>query len=311
MRSKHSFLKAYLVVVFAFGFFLALGLLLILVISKKTLPDKSPFILYVFGSFCIFMSIYTLYSYMRQIPSVIIDSSGITFRSPIKFDKILWNQIESVKCTGKAPFRFLFRHPLEAIHIFPKNGKPIYIFDHYFSNISLIKRYIRSYFEKNEAPVIEEIKKVTKSEIRFEKFNFVKRNALFSLRGLTVWALLLFFVFSFIKNPQNMQKGIIPIISMFTFYYLVTGYLCHYFGFSEKYLLVQNHFLPWINRRYRYQDIMEVVFESRVNMPNCLRVITSSYKTKLFPAAPLKKSDWLEIKKILKSKNIKVRNESV
>jgi hypothetical protein len=85
----------------------------------------------------------------------------------------------------------------------------------------------------------------------------------------------------------------------------------HYFGIDKEFLIIRNHNLIWINKVYRIHDIKEVVFETQGKMPNCLRVITKRFKSKLYPAGTLRKENWLELKDALEKQGVKVRNECI
>ena len=85
----------------------------------------------------------------------------------------------------------------------------------------------------------------------------------------------------------------------------------HYFGLSDKYLVIRNHINPFIFRVYRLDDIREVVYETRDKWPNSLRVITKKFNSRLFGAGTLLDKTWLEMKVYLESKQIKVRNECI
>lgn len=64
-------------------------------------------------------------------------------------------------------------------------------------------------------------------------------------------------------------------------------------------------------KAFRLNEIKEIVFETRHNMPNCLRIITNDFKTKLYPAGTLRDRTWLALKERLESHDISVRNECV
>lgn len=311
MTSRFNYIRTHLVVLFTFSFLTALGLFMILYISKQALPGKSPIPVYAFGFFSLFMGVYAVYVYLKQVPVIKLDKRGIKLTSLIRHEEINWNDIKRVKTTGKASFKYLLPFPMEALTIHMNSGKKIVLFDEYYSNSFLIKQFISSYLKTKVFPEPIHEKKVRHQDIRFEKFNVVKGNAVFSFRGIIIWGMLLFFVFILIVKSSNIEKAIVPLSIIGSIWYLFNGYLCHYFKLSDKYLVISNHYLPWISKRYCNEDIKEVVFETRHNMPNCLRIITHSFKTKLYPAGTLKDSDWKSIIPHMKKNGIKVRNESI
>ena len=64
-------------------------------------------------------------------------------------------------------------------------------------------------------------------------------------------------------------------------------------------------------RHLQNSEIEIIVFESQGKQPNSLRIITTNYKRKLYPAGTLNNKKWLEMKTELERKNIKVRNECI
>jgi len=290
---------------------MALGLFMILYISKETLAGKSPIPVYIFGFFSLFLGFYSVYVYLKQVPIVKLDERKIKFKSLIRHEEIDWNEIKRIKPTGKASFRYILPFPMEALTIYMNSGKKYIIFDEYYSNSFLLKQFINSYFKTKTFPKPKKDNKVSNQDIRFEQFNTVKGNAIFSFNGIIIWGMLLFFIFILITKSSNIAKAIVPLSIIGSIWYLFNGYLCHYFELSNKFLVIRNHYLPWISSKYRNEDIKEIVFETRDKMPNCLRVITHSFKTKLYPAGTLKDSDWKSIIPHMKKNGIKVRNECI
>lgn len=311
ITSRFNYIRTHLVVLFNFCLFTALGLFMILYISQQVLPEKSSIPVYIFGFFSLFMGLYAIYVYLKQVPVIRLDHRSIKLSSLIKQEEIYWNDIKRVKTTGKASFKYLLPYPMEALTIYLNSGKKVVIFDEYYSNLFLIKQYISNYHKTKvfPEPILE--KRIRYVDIKFEKFISVKGNAIFSFRGVIIWGVLLFFAFILIVKSANIEKAIVPLSIIGSIWYLFNGYLCHYFKLSDKYLVICNHYLPWISKKYCNEDIKEVVFESRHNMPNYLRVITHSFKTKLYPAGTLKDSDWKSIIPHMKKNGIKVRNESI
>ena len=83
----------------------------------------------------------------------------------------------------------------------------------------------------------------------------------------------------------------------------------NYFSLTEDFLIIRKHNLFWIVIIYRLSEIKEIVFERQEPQPNCIRVITIDFRNKIYSATAIRKQTWLEMKKRLEEKGVKVRDE--
>ena len=109
---------------------------------------------------------------------------------------------------------------------------------------------------------------------------------------------------------QN-EKAWLAFFLLSSFWFSFNSWLMHYFKVSDKYFVVKNHNFFWKTKAYLLSDIDEVVFETQGKMPNCLRVITKNFKSKMYPAGTLRNKTWLQLKDKLEQYHIKVRNECI
>ena len=103
-------------------------------------------------------------------------------------------------------------------------------------------------------------------------------------------------------------KFFIPICLI---WFSFNAYCMHYFELSKNYFVVRNHYFWWVKDIYKNSEIEIIVYESQAKQPNNLRVITSNYRCKIYPAGTLNDKKWLNMKVELEKKNIKVRNECI
>jgi hypothetical protein len=133
-----------------------------------------------------------------------------------------------------------------------------------------------------------------------------------SLRGISLFGLIGFFLYMILTSSKNPTYGIVIFLVLFSlFWFVFHSWLMHYFEVSNKLFVVKNHIFLWKRNAFRLSEIQEVVFETRNNMPNCLRIITRDFKNKFYPAGTLRDRTWLELKERLESQNIRVRNECI
>ncbi len=85
----------------------------------------------------------------------------------------------------------------------------------------------------------------------------------------------------------------------------------YYLGLTESELIIKRNNSPWFSEIYQLVDIREIVYERPFKMPVCLRVITNTYESKVYPAGSLWDKTWMQLKEDLEKKGIKVRNEAV
>lgn len=198
---------------------------------------------------------------------------------------------------------------MEASALYFKNGTVKYIYDDMYSNSWEIKSFIKQIvIDKNDTfEITDSIIKELESHNEF--FEVFKGNPLTSMRGITLWGIIIFFAFIILSAKEITSLGIIIMPPFLLFIVIVSSRLMHYFKVSKNYFVVKNHNFIWKQHIYKIADLREIVFETQGKQPNSLRVITNDFKSKLYPAGTLRNKNWLELKKNLEKKGIRVRNE--
>ena len=201
---------------------------------------------------------------------------------------------------------------MEGTAILFNDGRDKILFDDMYSNSYEVKSFLEQVIINKQEFKINETNKVKSNELRFENIVIFKGNQFTSLRGISLWALIGVFAFPIIIKGTSLKLGGLIFLSIFgAFWFLLHSWLMHYFGLSKDYLIIRNHNFIWKEIIYNYSNIREVVFESQGNQPNCMRVITNDFRNKLYPAGTLKDKTWLDMKKKLEAKGVKVRNECI
>ncbi len=271
--------------------------------------DKKLILLLLLSPFLLCWAYQIVAIFCKNTPIVSIDKDYIKFGA-----KEIYNitDIESIELTGKKPFDWFFKTPSEGTSIHFKNGTTKNIFDELYSNSSEFKLYL-------EQIVIEkkEYLELGNYNIDFEEYedeyvDYFKGNQFLSFNGIVAWGIIAFYLYFFVLGYQFSNILFALLESAFCLFILmILNSQMNYFGISEHYFVVKNHNFIWKEKIYRLNNINEVVFETQGKMPNCLRIITKNFKSKLYPASTLCNETWLELKNALEKEGIKVRNECI
>lgn len=310
IKSRKSLIRFYLVILFATVFYLGIGLLMVNIYFDESISGIKGIFLWVFIAILFFLGFYSPWIYLKNTYTINFDDKRLTFKSAFDFFELNWSEVKKIQITGKVFFRYIFLIPMEGT-IIKTNDKEIVLYDSFLAKPHLIKYALYTFYKTKKLPNDYKEKPVKSNETRFEKFTLFKGNAFFSFRGILTWGFIIFiFLVPLIKQPYS-NKSFLPLGIISILWLIFNSIFMHYFGLSDKYLVIRNHINPFIFRVYRLEDIKEVVYETRDKWPNCLRVITTKFNSRLFGAGTLLDKTWLEMKEYLESKQIKVRNECI
>jgi hypothetical protein len=312
ITTKRSLLKFYAASLFAALFLSALGSFAIFNCldpeERKGFRPGGESILIVLGGLMIFMAFYTVYRYFKNAPIISADHNKISFGS----SNYYWADVGKIELTGKQPFRYVFEFPMEGVKFTMKDGQEKYLFDDMYANAWQVKLFIQEVI-LNKSKVFElPAAGINKSEFDYDVFETYIGNQFTSLRGISFWPLFVILVYAlFFGAKTDQYSGLVIVVPFALFWFLFNAWLMNYFRVSENFIVVKNHLAFWKNNGYRLSDIKEVAFETRDKMPNCLRIITKDFRSKLYPAGTLRDKTWLEMKDKLESRGITVRNECI
>jgi len=146
----------------------------------------------------------------------------------------------------------------------------------------------------------------------YAQVDYFKGNQLMSIHGILMWGLIGFFLYLILSKDTLPPIGALIFFgALGIFWFVSNSWLMNFFGVSHDYFVIKNHNFIWKKKLYKINNIKEVVFETQGKMPNCLRIITKDFRNKLYPAATLRDKTWLELKRTLEKRGIKVRNECI
>lgn len=309
--SKRHKLNFYLTVTLGSLALLAIGTRLLIVYVKHSrsgqLNNKEQLIPFIsIGVF--FLAFYTIYKYYKNTPIIVVDSTGISFNR----DHFAFSDLVNIELTGKASFPYLIGFSMEAATLKFKSGHTKYIFDSMYENSGQLKLFLRQVIIEKGDFIHISTDKVEQPELDGELYDTFKGNQLLSLRGVLLWGAIVFFTYTAFTTTTTRKTASLAVYIFFTLLWLILHSLfMNYFKVSQNFLVIKNQNLFWRRKAYRLSDIVEVVFETQGKMPNCLRVITRDFRSKLYPAATLRDKTWLELKDKLESRKITVRNECI
>ena len=306
VTSSRSLIRFYLAMAGAVLFFLVMASFTG-ALHDEAINKTGNVIMILMSLSLLFMGGYTIFRFYKIAPSLELDETSITFN---KTDTYYWKDLEKVELSGKLPFIFLtYREGI----IIKFKGQDIRGFlDFAYINTPEIKTFIQQVVIDKKPFNFSSLKEIGSETVAAEPFVFYKGYQLLCVEGIALWLFLvpiLFFLIKLLIKSEFISA--IVVLSLGALLFLTFGLRLYYFGLSDDYLAIQLHNVPWFRKIYRLADIKEIVFETESKMPTCLRVITNNFESKLYPAGSLWSKRWLELKKDLEDKNIKVRNECV
>jgi len=304
-------IKFYTVLIFVFLFLTAFGSLFLLAsfdLLRQENPETKNYFLPVFSLAFYLLAFSVVYTYWKNSPKITVDKHTITFGDRTFYLK----DIRDIALTGKMPFRFIIRFPVEGTALIFNDGTEKFFFDDMYSNSWEIKSFLEQSVIKKVEYIPSQTIKVNVNAVRNETEYIFKGNQFTSLRGILLWGLIGFFIFLMISKMKSPPIGFSVFTVVFgTTWFLLNSWFMNYFVLTKDYLIVRNHNFLWQAKIYCIKDIKEIVYETQSKQPNSMRVITIDFRNKLYPAGTLRNKTWLEMKNRFEAKGVKVRNECI
>jgi hypothetical protein len=308
-----------LLIVGLFGFIGTLGII-------KAIEDfeagnfwtKSLIMPFVFVPFVL----YSIYYFLTYFPSFTINKNGIKASTIFKTRNYNWTEIKEIQITGKQPCKFLFvSMPVEATTILLNDNSEVYLWVDYYSN----KSDLRVVLERAN-DILKGNKQFTKLDFNISKPDFSRQistdnqgqefngNHILTFNGVIFYGWIIYFTYlilSLNKNPLNNIAGLIAIPLVLLSIPALLSYQMHYFLIGRDFLVIKNTIWFWKKDVYLLTSIREVVIETPHRLSTSLRIITTDFRDKLYPASSLSDNTWREVIEQLRKDDIKVRNEAI
>ena len=267
-------------------------------------------------------AIYSIYYLLSRFPQLTIDKTGITLSTIFTTKSYQWDDVKDIEITGKKFHKFLFLSmPIEATTIHLNDNSDIYLWVDYYRN----KSELRVILDRANS-ILQANRQFSKLDLNIDRPDFSKQlstdndgkefngNHFLSFNGLIFYGWLGFFNYLFIirdHNPLTNLTGLIILPLVIISFPALFSYQMHYFIIGQNYLTIKNTIWIWKRDIYLLNDIKEVVIETPHRLSTSLRIITTDYRDKLYPAGSLSDTTWKEMIEQLRNDKIKVRNEAI
>jgi len=267
-------------------------------------------------------AIYLIYYLLSRFPQLTIDKTGITLSTIFKTKSYQWDVVKDIEITGKQFHKFLFvSMPIEATTIHLNDNSDIYLWVDYYRN----KPELRVILDRANR-ILQANRQFSRLDFNIDRTDFSKQlstdsdgkefngNHFLSFNGLIFYGWLGFFSYLFIiqdHNPLTNITGLIILPLVVISFPALFSYQMHYFIIGQNYLTIKNTIWFWKKDIYLLNDIKEVVIETPHRLSTSLRIITTDYRNKLYPAGSLSDTTWKEMMEQLRNDKIKVRNEAI
>ncbi len=245
-----------------------------------------------------FLSILLFYLYSRFCHLVSINADYITIKGIFKRKKIAATEIQLIDLFSKKDLYFTIGGETITIRIDLEDGDKIILPDIFYGNIDKMKIALLENFKDKIKPYKTGKTNVLSSaglETEAEKF---AGNPYTSFNGIMICGFTIFILILLLQKKAFVPAYLFLSVPLIIFY-VGFGYQLHYFLISNKRLVVKNHLLPWINKVYNVEDIIEANFESQRRRSDALRVSTRDFKSKLYLAGSLRNKHWNLLKEKL------------
>ena len=184
ITTKRHLFKFYFSIAFVTFVFLALGFLSLFSFHgfymNGTLEFKNYF-LPILGVGCLIMPIYSIYQYFKNAPTISIDLEKITFQFLVNDMSYRLSDIEVIQLTGKLPFRYIVRFPMEGTLLMFKDGRNVMIFDDMYSNSWQLKTFLEEVVIHKNAFRIHDDITINESNIDWNNLYLFKGNQFTSM----------------------------------------------------------------------------------------------------------------------------------
>ena len=253
---------------------------------------------------------YVYYKMFKQAPRIVIDEANITYSSPLGTQIYAVKDIKKIKYTGVSIDRGIIKNYEEAATIIYKDGSSSYIRDDYYSNVHELKQYLQKLRGEHIHQCTTKHYEPDTSEVKYYKGTlFLSFRFLLSL-FVSVGAISLF-----INNIENSSTLIYALSAVLFVVFLLFSTVFYYVGVSDRYLIIKNHQLFWVRRRFLLSDVREVVVEYFLAArgpyaPRAIRIITKDFKYRRYNAATLSDKQWRQLQSALQAKGIHFRHQA-
>lgn len=306
-RFSKFYLGAAIIFLICIGVCILLALMYVDVIEEDQLSLKA-YLLLVFSPTCFIAAFLSVRNLFKQVPVIKVDHIGFSLGK----QQYLFSDLKGVILTGKLPFKNIFEQSMEGAQLNFKDGTKRYLYDDMYYNLWEFKLLLEQIIVRNKKQAKRKSIRIKHKSSLFQNTIRFKGIQLFNIIGVSFWFGTLLLLLEAAASLPHSLLHFFGLIGLNLSWFFMHSYLMHYFSLSEEFLIIQNHLRFWQKNHYCLSEIKEVTFESPgIKSPNCLRIISSDYQSKLYHAGTLQDKTWIQLKKQLEQRNIPVRNECI
>jgi hypothetical protein len=263
--------------------------------NNKFLSIVSSIVFFVFGG-------NSFYYHLKNGKKVVLNKENLTFGNKT----YQWSDVKNIMLTGSYSFYYISEPRFEATKIEFNDGTNLLIFDSLYHNANEMKIFLQTEIIDSSKPIAEINDTSTKFNDYDDNFETFKGSPIFSMRGISLWGMLGYFIYSSLKLDSTDDNGFIRVL-ICLFWFFSHSSMMYYFKCSTTDFVIKNHIYFWVNKTYFIHEIEDVVFEQKGKLPNTLRIITKDFKNETYWASTLSDEHWLNLAQKLESLKIKVR----
>jgi hypothetical protein len=232
------------------------------------------------------LSLFLFYSYSRSSPRIVLDDEFLTAKYLFYSKTYDWSAIKDIYLSKKENYMM---QNMEATSILFDNGDKLNIWQDVYGNCEQLRSFIsQKASEKIRDPspniIANNLRSITRR--RYSGNVYTSYNTILIVGMAIFFGISIKFKFDFIL--------LIPICFILIFFFGL-GTQMNYFLIDEGCLFIRNHYFPWINKKVRLEDIVEVDIETPNKRSTGLRIITKDFNSKLYGAGSLRSKTWKEL----------------
>lgn len=250
--------------------------------------------LIVIGIMDYFSIVYILYTY----PKVKIFDDKMTINNYISKEVIDFSDVKSVDLCGSKSIKFFFYSFFaDAIEIERLNGKKLFVFVDSYRNSQQIRLTLADRLKVSNLNdlVVKEISEELGELITINKWNIF---------------VLHFWVFMFLTFFLIMIGNIVPYSWIPYLFCLGTFYLgslmVNYIQYNDKFIVIRNNLKPWYCKKYRIEDIVNVIFDSGGRAPRTMSITLKDFSKKIYVVEGVGVKNLTNLRSLLSKKGIEV-----
>ncbi len=293
LRSKYKKSQLILVVVFCL---ICMVVPFIILNSSRTSSDK--YIVIIFP----LLGLFIFYSIFQKSPRILFDDEFLTVKYLFNEKIYNWSSITDIYLSRKESYML---QSMEATSIIFDNGEKLNIWQDLYGNCEEMRSYIS---QRSSEKIRDPRPNIISNYLQTITRRRYSGNVFTSFNTLLIIGMAIFMA-STNKGKSKPGGSLIMFVCLILLFFFLLGIQMNYFLIDEGYLIIKNQFFPWVNKRIRLEDIVEVDIETPNKRSTGLRIITKDFNSKIYGAGSLRSNNWDDLLGDLKLIGIPARDD--